>query len=118
MQTMLLPLFIAIIIFIVLLFGFFGYSFVNNIKLIKHLKDNKYSTWQDITTIGGMGAGGANPIRIFRYIYGNQDNDDDVVIKLKCNIKTGLKYSFFLLVALLIELCLFAHFATSSSSLG
>lgn len=110
MQSILTALFIALVVFIILLFASFCYSFINNLKLIIYLKHNKYSTWQSITTIVETGSGGANPIKILKYIYSNHDDKDDVILKLKNNIKTGLKYSFFIFIALLVELSLFAYF--------
>jgi hypothetical protein len=42
--------------------------------------------------IGNLGPGMSNPIRGFKYLYSNQDNEDEKILRWKDAIRIGCRY--------------------------
>lgn len=101
---MIKAIFVSLLFFIVAIIFFFSNAFIHNIKLYSYLKKENYSRWCELTTIGSFSSGGSNPFKWFPYIYNEVDNSDEVVKRCKDNVKIGLRYSFFFLLALFVNI--------------
>lgn len=70
----------------------FIFMLVSSIKFAKYLKKANYGRWRFLTSIGKLGPGLNNPIRTIKYIYGDQDNDDKMILKSKDVLRVRLMY--------------------------
>ncbi len=108
METLTITFFALLILLIVGVFFFFIFAFIYNTKLNSYLKKENYDKWCDLTIIWNMGPGGSNPFKWFPYIYGNLDNENEIILKYKKKIRFGLRKSFFLLLGLFLNIIVLA----------
>lgn len=59
-------------------------------RLYTYLMDAHYERWKHITTVPGMGPGMSNPLRGVDYLFGDQDEDDPQVARLRLAVKKSL----------------------------
>jgi len=97
---------ILLILFLLLFFGCL-LSLIFTIKLRYYLKKNNYLRWHEITTIANV-SGGANPVRLFRYVYSDIDNEDQFIFNNKNKLRKFFNFSIFLFI--LILLLIFVYF--------
>lgn len=106
MESLIKGLVVSLIFFTAIAFVSFIYSFVNNIRLDFYLKKVKYERWRDLTSIGSFGPGASNPFSWLPYVYSKLDCEDEMILRLKDSIKLGLRYCFFNIIALLVNVAL------------
>lgn len=95
-------IFTVIVLFLSSLFTMYkGY------KLMSYLKKNKYDRWREITSIGKVGPGAVNPFRGFSYIYGQKDNNDEYILRLKDSIKVGHRWIIISLLTMVVTIVMF-----------
>lgn len=93
--------------FIFLLFTCFLF-FLNSIiiirtqnKLYSYLKKNKYDRWRELTTtFFNIGPGARDSIKCFKYIYGNFDNDNEDILRIKDSFKIGMRYGIMIILTM------------------
>ena len=97
------------IIFVISLVLFISFFIVGlllliyTIKLRIYLKRNNHDHWINISTICGV-SGGANPIQLIKYVFGNIDNQDQPIggIKKKLRLLFKLGATIFVFIIILI----------------
>lgn len=103
MDYLIKGLMVTLILLALATFSFALYSFIYNIKFYFYLKNSRYEKWRELTTIWGFGPGGSNPFKWFPYLYSNEDNDDEAILRYKDNVKFGLRHCFFIVLALIVN---------------
>jgi hypothetical protein len=72
------------------------YSIVIGGLLSSYLKKHRYDRWRSITTIdtflGKFGPGARDSRQISRYVYSDEDDDDEQIKRLKDKIRISLRY--------------------------
>ncbi|OGX05212.1 MAG: hypothetical protein A3G87_06335 [Omnitrophica bacterium RIFCSPLOWO2_12_FULL_50_11] len=100
LSTVLLVLIISSILFLI---GAGLLSTIDALRLRSYLKANYYDRWQYVTTVPPFGAGGGNSPRFFRYVFSNEDNKDEKIVRLKDSIKryfyTAIVFAFTIVVS-------------------
>lgn len=115
MNRLIIGTIVSVVLIVLFLFGNFFYAFVNNIRLYCYLKKNNYERWRCLTMIGKFGPGTSNPLRWLPYIYGKEDNEDETVLRLKDNIRAGLRYIPVGLGAMIINIAIVATLIKKAS---
>jgi len=82
-------------------------------RLNKYLKEKNYERWREITSIGNVGPGAVNPFRGFAYLYGQKDNDNETVLRLKDSVKIGFRYILISLLTMIVTLATFLYVLTN-----
>ena len=101
----------SLVLMIIMFFAFFGYAFINNLRLFFYLKKERYRRWVDVTSIRGFGPGSSS-LRWLKYLFSNDDNDDERIMKYKNTVKIGLKYALVMLLGLIVDIVmLLRHFS-------
>ncbi len=106
MHNLITVLFISVVIFIGILIISFLYVFSNGAKLSTYLKTHNYERWRYLTSIGSFGPSLSNPVRGLSYIYGQQDNNDEKILRYKDAVRSGLGYCALTLGAIVIQIAL------------
>ena len=70
----------------------FIYGYTRCILLARYLKKNHYALWREMTSIGSLGPGLANPIRGRRFLYSDKGNEDETVLRYKDSIRLNSQY--------------------------
>ena len=91
-----------LISYLITLYGWV-YSYIYSHKLYSYLKQNNYDRWRELTSVGRYGPGLSNPIRGFKYIYSDQDNENERVLRLKDSIKIGFRHFIIGLLSMLVN---------------
>lgn len=104
MDSILKALIGALFLFIFMLATSFIYAFYFNTKLYLHLKSQNYPRWRELTTIGKFGPGNSNPFKWLPYLYSSLDTEDIRVLRLKDNIRIGLRYSLLAMLAIFVTI--------------
>ena len=108
-----LKIFVGSMLLFVIGFIFsFLYVYLYSWKLSFYVKKNKYDRWRELSTIGPFGPGLANPFKGWRYIYGEVDNEDEIILRYKDKIKAGFRLSFFMAVAMFVNALMVFYLAT------
>jgi hypothetical protein len=100
-------------VFVICLFGAIfvlilasAFSVVHSVRLRILLKRKYYDQWRFVTSVGRWGPGGGNTDRFFRYVFSDQNNDDEEVVRLKDSLKrdiyTFIVFSLTVLVSILL----------------
>ena len=95
----------SLILMILMLFSSFGYAWYHNMRLYFYLMKNNHDRWKTLTTIGP----GVNPVRWLKYLFNTEDNHDNNIVKAKDNVKTGLKYSLFVVLGIAVNLLMIIY---------
>lgn len=88
-------------------------SLIVGYEFNEYLKKNYYSRWREITSFDKVtGPGMNNPFKNIPYIYGNEDNDDEKILRYKDRIKIYLRWAgifFFICFSHIITLFFLAE---------
>ncbi|MCB1195690.1 hypothetical protein KDK77_05855 [bacterium] len=77
-------------------------SFVNGYKFNEYLKEHYYSKWSEITSFDKFtGPGMNNPFRTIPYIYSDENNDDENILKYKDKVKVDLRWTLIFFIIFL-----------------
>jgi len=78
-------------------------ALIETLRLRKHLKVNRYSSWELITKSFAV-VGGSNILPYFKYIYSDMDDDDSSIRKLKNGIRKHIKRSLISIIFIFVLL--------------
>lgn len=104
MENTITGLSISIFLFVIGMFASFIYIYIYNWKLSSYLKREKYDRWRELSTIGKFGPGCLNPVRGFKHLYSELDNEDENILRYKDRIKLGLRHFFVFIIALIVNI--------------
>jgi hypothetical protein len=104
MNDSLTALILSFLVFFVTGFVAAVFTVLNTFRLLSYLKSEKYSRWVWLTSIGKVGPGLKNLFRLFPYIYGELDNENQNILRYKHSIRKGHIYFALLLLACFVNL--------------
>lgn len=66
---------------------------VDGYRLYRYLKTTNYRRWRDLTTFYKNPSNYFHPLKLFRYIYGELDNEDEQILRYKDSLKKHFRMS-------------------------
>jgi len=75
-------------------------------KLERYLKSHNYQKWRELSSIGRFGPGLSNPLRAWAYVFSNEVERDENLLRLKDAARISLRYSLVWFGTFLLSLIL------------